>query len=448
MAFTFLNWLLIIFDYLSQSVNQPMKNTKEIFVFGFAIFAAFFGAGNLILPPLLGFNSGPDWWLVAIGFIISATIIPLLALFGHAKLQGTMLDFGNKVSPFFSLIFCICVYVIAVALPIPRTAAVTHEMAIQPFFETSSLLTSSIYFGLTFLFVMNRNNVIEILGKYLTPFIVLILLAIIIVGIFSSSEALNPSSFQTPIISGLLEGYQTYDAIAGLLTGGIVTISLNNYKRDMSFDDKKKFIARSGFIAMAGLFIIYTGLIAIGAIYNSEFTNDITRTDLLTGLSIKTLGSIGSVFLSVLVGLACFTTAVGVIVGTADFFSGLFKNSKKVYLISAIASCTIGVVVGQMNVKYIIDIALPVLMFIYPLAVVLILLNILPDRFANKTVFRAVVLVAFVFSIPDFLSFLIPQEQLEKIVNVIPFAKHNLGWVLPSIITFVVVKLLTKRVEK
>ena len=171
MAFTFLNWLLIIFDYLSQSVNQPMKNTKEIFVFGFAIFAAFFGAGNLILPPLLGFNSGPDWWLVAIGFIISATIIPLLALFGHAKLQGTMLDFGNKVSPFFSLIFCICVYVIAVALPIPRTAAVTHEMAIQPFFETSSLLTSSIYFGLTFLFVMNRNNVIEIPGKYLTPFI-------------------------------------------------------------------------------------------------------------------------------------------------------------------------------------------------------------------------------------------------------------------------------------
>ncbi len=104
-----------------------MNKTKETFIFGFAIFAAFFGAGNLILPPMLGFNSGPDWWLVALGFITSATIIPLLALFAHAKLQGTMLDFGNKVSPLFSLVFCICVYAIAIALPCPRTAAVTHE---------------------------------------------------------------------------------------------------------------------------------------------------------------------------------------------------------------------------------------------------------------------------------------------------------------------------------
>jgi LIVCS family branched-chain amino acid:cation transporter len=123
-----------------------MNKTKETFVFGFAIFAAFFGAGNLILPPLLGFNSGPDWWLVTLGFITSATIIPLLALFGHAKLQGTMLDFGNKVSPLFSLIFCLCVYVIAITLPCPRTAAVTHEMAIEPFFGTSSILTTGICF--------------------------------------------------------------------------------------------------------------------------------------------------------------------------------------------------------------------------------------------------------------------------------------------------------------
>ena len=82
-----------------------MNNTKETLVFGFALFAGFFGAGNLILPPLLGFNSGPDWWLVTLGFVISATIIPLISLFAHARLQGTMLAFGNKVSPLFSLFF-------------------------------------------------------------------------------------------------------------------------------------------------------------------------------------------------------------------------------------------------------------------------------------------------------------------------------------------------------
>jgi LIVCS family branched-chain amino acid:cation transporter len=421
-----------------------MNKTKETFVFGFAIFAAFFGAGNLILPPLLGFNSGPDWWLVTIGFIISATLIPLLALFGHAKLQGTMLDFGNKVSPLFSLIFCICVYVIAIALPCPRTAAVTHEMSIEPYFGTSSLLTSSIYFALTFLFVMNRNNVIEILGKYLTPIIVLILLAIIGVGVSSPSIGMNASLFEAPIISGLLEGYQTYDAIAGLLTGGIVVISINNYRGDMPFEEKKSMIAKSGFIAMFGLLIIYAGLIAVGAFFNSEFASDISRPELLSGLTLKTLGNIGSTFLSVLVALACFTTAVGIIVGTADFFSGLFNGSKRVYLITAIVSCVIGIVVGQMNVKYIIDIALPALMFIYPLAIVLILLNVLPEKYASKQVFRAVVLVAFIFSIPDFLGFLMPVENLEGIQKLIPFANYNLGWVLPAFITFIGVNLFSK----
>jgi len=422
-----------------------MNKTKETFVFGFAIFAAFFGAGNLILPPLLGFNSGPDWWLVTLGFITSTTIIPLLALFGHAKLQGTMLDFGNKVSPLFSLIFCLCVYVIAIVLPCPRTAAVTHEMAISPFFGSSSLITSSIYFVLAFVFVMNRNNVLDILGKYLTPIIVIILLAIIFVGIFSPSDGMNTSNFQTPIISGLLEGYQTYDAIAGLLTGGILVISVHNFNKDMSFKDKKIMIAKSGFIAMSGLFIIYTGLIAIGAIYNTQFPDNISRTQLLSGLSIKTLGNIGGTFLSVLVALACFTTAVGIIVGTADFFQGLFKKSKNTYLITAIICSIIGIVVGQMNVMYIIDIALPALMFIYPLAIVLIILNILPEKYASKEVFRTVVFVAFVFSIPDFLSFLISVEKFQGVINIIPFSQYNLGWVLPAMITFILVNLIAKK---
>jgi len=422
-----------------------MNKTKETFVFGFAIFAAFFGAGNLILPPLLGFNSGTDWWLVSLGFVTSATIIPLLALFAHAKLQGTMLDFGNKVSPFFSLIFCICVYIIAIALPCPRTAAVTHEMAIQPFFGTSSLLTSSLYFGVAFLFVMNRGSVLQILGKYLTPFIVLILLVIIVLGIFSPIGEMNPSTFEAPIVSGLLEGYQTYDALAGLLTGGVVVISINNLKENISFEDKKSILVKSGLIAMSGLFIIYAGLIFVGALFNSQLGNEITRSELLSQLSIKTLGNIGTTFLSVLVALACFSTAVAIIVGTADFFKGLFKESKKVYTITAIVSCLIGILIGQMDVTYIINVALPVLMFIYPLTIVLILLNVIPEKNASIKVFRLVVLVTFIFSIPDFLGFLIPVERLQDVKEIIPLAQHNLGWVLPALATFVLANLIIKR---
>ena len=425
-----------------------MNKTKTILIIGFALFASFFGAGNLILPPQLGFNSGPDWWLVAFGFIISATVIPLLALFGHAKLQGTMLDFGKKVSPLFSLIFCLCVYIIAITLPIPRTAAVTHEMAIQPFFDTSSLLTSSLYFGLAFIFIMKRDSILSILGKFLTPLIVLILLVIICIGLFSAPELMNPSTLKSPaLVAGLLEGYQTYDALGGILIGGVVIISLN-LEGSTTFEEKKSIIAKSGLIAALGLFIIYTGMIAVGALHNSEFDASITRPELLAGLSLKTLGNIGNVFLSVLISLACFTTAVSVIVGTADFFKGLFKESQLAYTITAIISCVLGVLIGQFDVHYIIVIALPALMFIYPITIVLIILNLLPEKYASKTVFRAVVMVTFLFSIPDFLGFLLPKESLTGIKNAIPLANDNLGWVLPAIATYLAVGLFTLLINK
>lgn len=418
-----------------------MNKAKETFVFGFAIFAGFFGAGNLILPPLLGFNSGPDWWLVALGFLASATVIPFFALIAHARLQGTMLDFGNKVSPMFSLVFCLCVYVIAIALPFPRTAAVTHEMSIAPYFGTSSLLTSGIYFLLVFLFAFNRGKVINLLGKYLTPLIGIIVLAIILIGVFSTSGSINPSVIEAPIVNGFLEGYQTYDAIGGLVMGGVVVISINMQSSD-SFSDKKKLIARSSAVAMFGLLLIYVGLIAVGSKYNANFPSDISRSQLLSSLANSTLGSIGESFLSVLVALACFTTAVGIVVGTADFFKGVFNESKKVYFITLVLSCAIGVLIGQMNVKYIIDIALPVLMFIYPLVIVLVFLNVLPERWTSKLVFRAVVLVTFIFSIPDFLGFLMTASWLTETKNILPLANHNLGWVLPVVITFIVINLV------
>ncbi|PWH83674.1 branched-chain amino acid transport system II carrier protein [Algibacter marinivivus] len=421
-----------------------MNKTKETFVFGFALFAGFFGAGNLILPPLLGFESGADWWLVTIGFIISATIIPLLAIFAHARLQGTMFDFGKKVSPIFSLIFCFCLFAITVALPCPRTAAVTHEMAVAPFFGTSSLLTSVVYFVLVFVFVMNRNKVLSILGKYLTPIIVLIVLTIIAIGVLSPAIDMNPSSFELPMISGLLEGYQTYDAMAGIIMGGVVLVSINNSKNEMSFTEKKIMVAKSGLIAMFGLLIIYSGLIAVGAFYNGQFYENISRTDLLSGLAVKTLGNIGSTFLSILIAVACFTTAVAIIVSFADFFKAHFKTFKNAYLLTAVFCCIVGVGVGQMNVEYIIDIALPALMFIYPLCIVLILLNVIPEKFASELVFKWVVLIAFVFSIPDFLGFVISTEDLEPIKSIIPLANQNLGWILPAVTTFILVNLFEK----
>ncbi len=412
-----------------------MNKTKEIFITGFALFSMFFGAGNLILPPFLGFKAGDTWLLVTLGFVLTAVAVPLLGILAHAKLQGTMYDFGKKVSPLFSLIYCLIVYVICIALPAPRTASVTHEMAIEPFFETSALLTSGIYFILVFVFVMNRSKVLDLLGKFLTPIIVLILLSIIFIGTFNAPEVSKASIFKTPLVDGVLEGYQTFDAIGAIVVGAVLIISLN-LKGHYSFEDKKQLIIKSGWIAGIGLFIIYAGLILVGSLFNNEFATNATRADVLNGLSIQTLGSYGASFLSVLIALACFTTAVGIITGTADYFKGLFKNSKSAYTITAIISCILGIIVGSYNVGFIIDVALPVLMFIYPITIVLIILNVLPERYASPLVFRVVVSMTFLFTIPDFLKFLIPIEQLQNLIDIIPLANHSLGWVLPALLSF------------
>lgn len=420
-----------------------MNKTKEILITGFALFSMFFGAGNLILPPFLGVQSGENWSIVTLGFIVTAVIIPIIGIIAHARLQGTMFDFGKKVSPTFSLVYCLIVYAISITLPAPRTASVTHEMAIAPFFGTSYLLTSSLYFALVFLFVMNRSKILNLIGKFLTPFIIIILLAVIFIGISTTPTAITPSSFETPFVSGLLEGYQTFDAIGAIVVGGVLVISMN-FKKETSFALKKELITKAGIIAGVGLLTIYAGLIYSGVQFSATFAEEATRTEILSSLSTQTLGNIGTTFLSVLVALACFTTGVGIVTGTADYFKGLFKNSQKAYTITAIIGCVLGVIIGQFDVHYIIVIALPVLMFIYPITIILILLNVLPERFATPAVFKAVVGVTFLFSIPDFLKFIINPERLVGIQSYIPWSEFSLGWVLPAVLIFILVNVFIK----
>lgn len=414
-----------------------MNKTKETFVIGFALFSLFFGAGNLILPPLLGFKAGTDWFLVSIGFALSGVVLPILAIWAHARLQGTMYDFAKKVSPSFSLLYCLVVYLISVSLPAPRTASVTHEMAIEPFLGTHSLLTSSVYFTLVLIFALNRSKVLDILGKALTPMIIGILLLIIGIGFYMNTGDMRLSTFDVPLISGLLEGYQTFDAIGGVVVGGVIIISLQ-LKGQYSFQEKKKLIARAGILAGAGLLIMYTGLILTGAFYSTVFPEDISRTELLSEISLASLGNYGTAFLSILVALACFTTAVGIITGTADFVKSLSGNSQRAYTATAIAACILGVIMGQMDVHYIIDIALPALMFIYPVTIVLILLNITPAAYASSFVFKSVTLTALLFSIPHFISSIGYAEHMQPIETFLPLGTYHLGWLIPAIAMFII----------
>ncbi|GER58856.1 branched-chain amino acid transport system carrier protein [Patiriisocius marinus] len=419
-----------------------MNPTKQTFIVAFALFSLFFGAGNLILPPLLGYNAGSSWPLVLLGFAISAVIIPILAIYGHARLQGTLLDFANKVSPVFAVVYGVIVYAISISLPSPRTASVTYEMSIAPYFEMSSLTLSAIYFSLVLVFALNRTKILSLIGKFLTPLIILILLVIISIGLFADVTPMKDTIFSSTFTDGILEGYQTFDAIGGVVVGGVIVVSLA-LQGKFNYEEKKQMIAKAGLLAGFGLIIIYGGLIALGASYNTTIITE-DRVELLQVLSTTTLGNIGTSFLGVLVALACFTTAVGIVTGTSDFVKKLTGNSQLAYTITAVIGCIIGVAVGQFDVHYIIAVAVPALMFIYPITIVLILLNVLPQQFATPLVFKVVTILTILFSIPDFVGFFLEEGALHALTQYIPLATKGMGWVLPAFLGFVGVNLWLK----
>ncbi|MCL6274368.1 branched-chain amino acid transport system II carrier protein [Muricauda sp. 2012CJ35-5] len=417
-------------------------NKKTVAITAFALFSLFFGAGNLILPPQLGFKSGEWWWLVTVGFCLSAVFIPILGILAHARLQGTMFDFAKKVSPSFSLIYCYIVYAISIALPSPRTASVTHEMAIQPIWDSSSLFTSILYFGLVYVFVVNRSKILDVIGKFLTPGILIVLALIMGVAFFELEFNFGASQFPNPFTHGILEGYQTFDAIGAVVVGGVIIISINLKSDGMAYAEKRNLIARAGWFAGLGLFLVYTGLIITGALFGDSFDPEISRTALLSGISQKTWGNTAALLLSILVSLACFTTAVGIVTGTADFIKGRFNNSQQAYIITTIIACILGVLMGQFNVGYIIAVALPALMFIYPITIVLIVLNVLPEKWASPKVFKWVVVATVLFSIPDFIGSIGWGESIVPITQYIPLSQFHMGWVIPAMVVFGVANLV------
>jgi len=423
-----------------------MKFTKETFIVGFALFALFFGAGNLILPPYLGFFAGREWYLVALGFVISGIGIPLLGILAHARLQGSMFNFANKISPVFSVIFCILVYMIAVAIPAPRTAAVTHEIAIAPFFDITPLTTSIVYYFLVFIFVIKRSTVVNNMGKFLTPAILLLLLIIIFSGFFSEYLPMGEPVTEMPILSGFFEGYQTFDAIAALVVGGVIIISVK-LKGFTSPSEIRNIITTSAFLAALGLLFVYGGLIYNGALVNSEFPDTITRTELLSGISLLNLGSLAQIALAILVALACFTTAVGIVTGTADFLAERI-GKPIVYPVTVVLACLMGIVIGAFSVNAIIEFALPVLLLIYPVTIVLIILNVLPEHWRTRLIMTTTVVATIIFSLPDAFKYLISPESFDNVKRLIPLADYGLGWVIPALLGFLAALLYQNFIQK
>lgn len=416
------------------------KSTKDIIIIGFALFAMFFGAGNLIFPPYLGNIFGTSYVFSAIGFILTGVGLPLLGIIACTKVNGDFENIGLPVGPIFTKIFSISLFLtIGPLLAIPRTAATTYELAISPVFPGVPALAFVIfYFVLNLVFVLNPSQIMDLIGKYLTPILLITLSILIVKGILFPTSPIINTGKTLPIASGLKEGYQTMDALAALVFSSIVFKSI--LAKGYCEDKVMGMTLKSGAIAIIGLAVVYSGLMHLGAQTSSVFDSDVSKTFLLLEISQRNLGSIGSILIGITIGVACFTTSVGLISSGSSFFEGL-TNGRLSYKFNAIFMSIIGVVIGSSGVEQIVKFAGPILNILYPIAITLILLTLIKDTIKNNNVFKITVYTSLLFSILSTLSNVkyINTYNIKTInlLTKLPLYDSGFVWVVPTIVMFI-----------
>ncbi len=402
-----------------------MNKKKEILVLGFALFSMFFGAGNLLFPPSVGVSVGQSWLQAGLGFFLTGIGLPLLGILAFTKV-GNLDEFANKVSEKFNVLYStILILVIGPLFAIPRTGSTTFEMGVLPMLPgfnptILAVLTAALFFGLTLFLVLNESSITDILGKFLTPIILVILLLITVLGFTSNLGTPVPSVIKGSQFSyGFISGYQTMDALASVLFGVIIIRGLEG-KGIKDINEQKTFLSGAGVIAAIGLGFIYLSLIYLGAQISSMKGLSTAQTTLT--LAELTLGGAGKVAFGICVAAACLTTSVGLVALASDWFSKITRFSYKTI---AIVICLFSGVLSVAGLDSIIGFAVPVLIILYPITIVLILLNIFGIK--NHISFKLTVAVTL------FISF---AELFKVNLSFIPLANQGFAWVIPAIIAF------------
>ena len=426
------------------------KKITDIIICGFALFAIFFGAGNLIFPPYLGVISGNNWGIANIAFLLSDPLLPILGVIVTALLGGQATDLGKRVSKHFSIIIgAISIILIGPLFAVPRTGATTHEIFVQSFVPTApQWITSLIFFGLTLYIAIHSHTVIDAIGKYLTPILLFILLLVFIAAVVQPN-----AGFQTTTSAGLFsqsfkEGYQTMDALGAALMAGVVISDLTR-RGYTEQKEQHQMMFGVGIVSFILLALVYSSLTYAGATVSTVYDSTVQRPALLIGLIEQLLGSFGKVAMGIAVSFACLTTSVGLITTCGHYFSTL-TNGKLEYKKIVVVSVVLSFLLSLLGVDALLQLAVPVLSAIYPMVIALIFLSIF-DRYIvyNWTYTGAVVGAFFIGGIQAIHLFSQMQggnflSGLADWTNTLPLHQFGFEWLVPAIIGSVLFTVISK----
>ena len=419
------------------------SKNKEIIVMGFGLFAMFLGAGNIIFPPYIGIISGTKWPTGLLGFAVTGIGMPLLGLLATFRAGGNIDKFAGKVSlPFakafnFAILLCI-----GPLFAIPRTAATTFEVGILPLlgaFDPGSILgiswsaiaVSLIFFAVTLYFSLNPSQVLDQIGTYFTPFLILMLGFIIVKGILVPIGKPAAPVVDNAFALGFTEGYQTMDALASMAFASIIMADImghghGNTKEGLSM------AVKVALVSMLGFLFVYGGLVYLGASGGESFAN---TKDGHTAITVRLVdaiaGDTGRYALASAMTFACLTTAIGLTTAVAGYFEKLL-NKKLSYRVLVWIIVIAGAVLSVYGVRQIISLSVPVLYALYPVAIVLILLNLV-DGGIDSAVYRGAVVGAFLIGILYGLQHVSTvADQAKNMLAAIPLGQEGFAWIFTS----------------
>lgn len=443
-------------------MKKKLSMKERLFV-GSLIFGLFFGAGNLIFPIQMGQEAGANIFKANLGFLITGIGLPFLGIiaFGLSSSRD-LYELSSKVGKKYGLIFTTVLYlVIGPFFAMPRLASTSFEIALSPFLPDSSqkiilFIFSVFFFLIVWFFSRKPSKILDYVGKFLTPLFLILLFSLLILAFINPLGIVSGSSVQVAYESnvffkGFTDGYNTLDALAALAFGMIIIENIQNLGIEKPSLVAKE-ATKSGLMGIVLMGIIYTLLSVLGAMSLGTFPLNKNGGITLAQVAQHYLGTAGSVLLAAIVIVACLKTAIGLSTAFGRTFNELYPSrSYSFFTVSCILLATL---IANVGLDEIIQISLPVLMFIYPLAMTLILMGLFSRWIGDKSaIFKCVTYLTMFAGFFDALNSL-PNNLKETIFvsgllsfasKFIPFFISGLGWVTIALLGLIIGLLIDKK---
>ena len=428
-------------------MSAPENQKPSLWAVGLMLFALFFGAGNLIFPAFLGQQAGSNWLSAMSGFLLTGAGLPLLGVIaiGYSGSRDVQ-DLASRVTPWYGVAFAAVLYLaIGPLFATPRTATVTFEIGVTPFIgpehKTMALaIFSAFFFGVTYWLSISPGKLVDRIGKVLTPALLATIAVLVGYAAFNPMGELQAAQggfADRPFVTGVLEGYQTMDALASLVFAIIVI----DAARALGVRNRAQLLATTtvaGAVAAACLAVVYLLIGYMGATSVAGLGLQENGAAVLSKTAQHYFGMGGNVLLSAIVFLACLSTAVGLIISCSEYFNRLLPAVS--YKTFVVIFTLVSMAFANKGLSGIISISVPVLMLLYPLTVVIILLAFLNNWFdGSRVVYVCTIFATLVVGVLDAwkAAFSFAPETAALINSIFPLYDIGMGWLLPASIGFV-----------